>query len=549
MMKLYLPFLLCLGFTTAVLAQTTYTWQGNVSNTWSDPANWSGGLVPPNPTLPLGTVNGATPADSTLGIVNFNVSTGFQAAVSADWYLDRITFGSSGHTITGNTLYLRPTTAAQSHDSRHFVTNSTNGIQTINNDIVLFPAATINTTGSVVDTKGGTVTFNGSLDFRSVSAIRAVGGGTVIFNGELKGSFNEGIAVNGNSTLELNHANTATGSLTVWSGTIRIGAANATQGFTNISMSHVGDSSYRATLVSSTATAVSKNINIASAFSQTHAQNNGSTIGSTSVGDTIYSGIIRHGTTAALYARAIKLEAVNGGKVSFDGNFVRDRDAAAGNAVKALGTEDSVTKTGLGIVAINGMNSEWLGHTYVQQGTFLVNGKIIAQPAATVQVSGAARLGGTGSIDRDVTLAASAILSAGDMTSTGLSGGGTLTVGAGTGVGLSLNNTSVLEFDLGDPGSLTNDLISVNGGLLLDGNLQVNALAGFGVGEYKLFDFTGTLTDNQLNLSALPGAYSYGLRITAPSAGSVYLTVVPEPGKSILMLGGVITLLFRRRRR
>ena len=84
-------------------------------------------------------------------------------------------------------------------------------------------------------------------------------------------------------------------------------------------------------------------------------------------------------------------------------------------------------------------------------------------------------------------------------------GPGTLTVGS-----LSLGNASLLNYELGTPGVIgsgVNDLTIVNGNLTLDGVLNTTALAGFGPGAYRLFNYGGALTDNTLDIGTVPPGF------------------------------------------
>ena len=113
---------------------------------------------------------------------------------------------------------------------------------------------------------------------------------------------------------------------------------------------------------------------------------------------------------------------------------------------------------------------------------------------------------------------------------------GTLTTGT-----LSLDPAALLKFELaqaGTVGSGVNDLISVGGNLTLDGTLQVTELAGFSNGTYRLFDYTGSLTNNILNLESAFLAAHPGSFVDAATPNQINLTVVPEPGALVSLLGG-----------
>lgn len=148
---------------------------------------------------------------------------------------------------------------------------------------------------------------------------------------------------------------------------------------------------------------------------------------------------------------------------------------------------------------------------------------------ATVGANGT--LGGSGSISGAVTVLAGGVLAPG-------SSPGTMTVGD-----LNLSSGAGLNFELdvaGAVGGGINDLIVVNGNLTLDGTLNVDGLANFAGGVYRLINYTGTLTDNGLDIGLLSGnaaGFVGGLSIDTGTAGQVNLVVVPEP--STVALAGI----------
>ncbi len=146
-----------------------------------------------------------------------------------------------------------------------------------------------------------------------------------------------------------------------------------------------------------------------------------------------------------------------------------------------------VAKTGTGTLTLSGANN-YLGTTQVAAGTLQVDGN---QSAATgaVTVATGATLAGTGSLGGAVTIADGATL-VGQQ-------GSTLTMG-----GLTLNPTSLLSVSLGTPSVLP--VFQVNGNLTLDGTMDVTSLGGFGPGLYRIFDYTGSLSDNGLVLGSVP---------------------------------------------
>jgi fibronectin-binding autotransporter adhesin len=90
---------------------------------------------------------------------------------------------------------------------------------------------------------------------------------------------------------------------------------------------------------------------------------------------------------------------------------------------------------------------------------------------------------------------------------------------------LMLGSSAVLAYDLGT----TSDFIEVNGNLTLDGTINISDSGGFGLGDYTLMTYTGTLTDNGLTVGSTPdGSLTYTIDTSA--AGLVVLHVTSGGG-------------------
>lgn len=200
-----------------------------------------------------------------------------------------------------------------------------------------------------------------------------------------------------------------------------------------------------------------------------------------------------------------------------------------------------ITKVGDGTLELSA-KSRYTGATNVNAGNLIINGNISTSSLTTVK-SGAS-LSGSG------TVGALTVLNGGTLAPG--NSPGTLTVG-GT---LSLENLSVLSFEL-NPADTTvgggiNDLITGVTGLTLDGLLNVTAttgsFAGVTSGTWRLFNYSGSLTNNALTLNTMPALDSgYSWFVDTSTTNQVNLTIVPEP--AAVLLGGLGMLALLRRRR
>ncbi len=193
---------------------------------------------------------------------------------------------------------------------------------------------------------------------------------------------------------------------------------------------------------------------------------------------------------------------------------------------------NSLTKTGTGLLTLNGdvsmnglINS---GTTTVQNGTLRVNGRL----ASDITVNDGATLGGSGTVGT-TTVEAGGILAPGNSL-------GTLTV-AGD---LALSSGSILDFELGTPGTAgdptggRSDRIDVSGNLQLAGtlNLAQSTDASDGavaLGYYRLMAYDGTLSGSGLAVGTVPYGDASLYEITAGDH-KVDLFVSASPGDDSL---------------
>lgn len=195
---------------------------------------------------------------------------------------------------------------------------------------------------------------------------------------------------------------------------------------------------------------------------------------------------------------------IDGGGINLAGapsSVIRVGDGTTGGAgitatiASVLGGATQLVKSDLGTLVLTG-NNTYTGGTAVKGGTLLVNGDHTAAGGPTEVAGGT--LGGTGIIGGDVIVAGGTI-------APGSNGVGTLTIKGNMTLGA--GSTLAMEFGEADAvGGALNDLIDVDGDLVLDGTLHVSESAGggFGAGIYRVINYGGTLTDNGLNLGTMP---------------------------------------------
>ena len=206
----------------------------------------------------------------------------------------------------------------------------------------------------------------------------------------------------------------------------------------------------------------------------------------------------------------------------------------------------ALIKSGTGTQILAGTNT-YTGATTISAGTLLINGNNAGATGA-ISVASGATLGGSGSLGGALTVADGGIFAPGNSP-------GTLT----TTTSASFGNSSVLsyEFNGGDTtvGGGVNDLFTGVINLTLDGVLNVNetvvgSFLSASLGDtWRLIDYSGTFTNNTLDLGATP-ALSGGnaFAVDTSVAGQVNLVVVPETSSAGL-LGLTALLTLRRRRR
>ncbi|MEL4073498.1 autotransporter-associated beta strand repeat-containing protein, partial [Ochrobactrum sp. GPK 3] len=151
------------------------------------------------------------------------------------------------------------------------------------------------------------------------------------------------------------------------------------------------------------------------------------------------------------------------------------------------GTGDLVISSpGAFDIKLGSDSSAFTGKTTVK-GTLAVDGKL---GSSDVFVGQAGDLSGNGSIAGNVDIQSGGRLLAGD--------GSPLTIGGN----LSFASDSAFNVALGTPSDVA--VVKVGGNVILDGTLNISNKGGLGQGVYRLIDYSGQITDNGMDIGAVP---------------------------------------------
>ena len=166
--------------------------------------------------------------------------------------------------------------------------------------------------------------------------------------------------------------------------------------------------------------------------------------------------------------------------------FTRD-GAASGEEIELTGSL-ALVHAGPGTTILPGTHSH-TGPSLVTGGTLRVTGEI----SSAVAVEGGGNLAGSGSTGA-VEINNGGMLSPDPVA-------GSLEIDSS----LVLHADSGTAFGLGEPGSVENSRVEVDGDLVLDGTLDIQMLEGFSEGTYTLMTYTGTLQDEGMVLGQMHG--------------------------------------------
>lgn len=394
-------------------------------------------------------------------------------------------------------------------------------------------AATVNGSGAISATglsatavTSGSAVVNPAITFTSGDKPVDVGtGGTLVLNGDIAGTTGR-IAKTGLGTLIVSGSNSTSG--------FRLGAAGSTP--TN-----------GGTLILASASA-SGTGQLQANFGTLQATAPFTFANGLSVGGRTGAVAVLGGANAMTFSGSTSFfrGTATSGELRLDVNNATSLDGPIG-PTSGGGTATGITIGGTGSLAING-NAAALadGITIQDLLDFTVNGTLGTGTSVLTAQTGAL-LGGSGTINGTVTMANGSILAPGTSP-------GTLTIANA----LNLNDATNLLFELSATdqtvGGGVNDLVTGITNLTLDGVLNVTAIGNFATvaagAKWRLFSYSGTLTDQLLTLGSLPTlAAGNTFAIDTATAGEVSLVVVPEPAALALAACGIALAGYAGRRR
>ncbi len=203
-----------------------------------------------------------------------------------------------------------------------------------------------------------------------------------------------------------------------------------------------------------------------------------------------------------------------------DNHYFTSNGQADGEAVEIAGSTQ-LEHIGIGATVIEGEHA-FTGATTIEGGTLVINGTS-AESVVTVNAGGT--LAGHGEVG-DV-IVNSGTLSPGHAV-------GTLTMGD-----LTLDENAILEFQLSIPetvGEGVNDLIAIDGDLVLDGVIDLSHSQGLEPGSYTLMTYSGSLVNNGPAVAHLPPGL--GAELITHNAGEVRMLVSELAGTRYVATDG-----------
>jgi MYXO-CTERM domain-containing protein len=588
-------------------------WIGNTDANFGTLSNWTGSVSPNNNTPVFGVAGTAgTTLNNDLSGATYNGLT-FNSGASA------YTIGGNSFTLNGN------------------IANNSSSLQTINNDMTLSNGGKAFAGGSGGLTLTGTINFAPTSNFSGLNItgtvnssgnLSTVGAGAGVYTGYVELQGNSTLNVTGGTFSVLTSGsapadvNSIVGQNAAGTSTVHVNGGNyVVGGITGYALgNNVGSATGVLTVTSGTATitagsAVLQNSRNFIAMGRDGATGiinlNGGTLatGRQFVRDGSSGGVAGSGTATfnfnggTLQAQANQTSGNGWFETATTGNFrAVTTNVSTGGAVidtngfsvnintslahSGAGTDGGLTKNGVGTLTLGGA-STYDGATTINAGTLalsstgsLVSSQITNASGATFDVSAVSgytlgsgkTLTNNGAVNGSFTVASGATLNGSGTFNNAVTVNGALNPGNSPGsqtfaAGLTLGAASTTTMEIAGLGGVAGtdfDFINVTGGTMTnDGSLTIVDFGGFDLsaqtGTFNLFDFVAgagdfdvvTVDGNALTYSvgtddwsATVGEATYNF---AEGTGVLSVTVVPEPTAALLGGLGLLGLLRRRR--
>ncbi|MNY84533.1 Extracellular serine protease precursor [compost metagenome] len=368
-------------------------------------------------------------------------STTFSAAVSGNGALAKT--GAGITLLTGANTYTGGTTVS----SGTLALGSGGSLSAVT-ALTVGSGATFGISASGSHQTVGSLAGAGTLALGSYTLSAGGNNQSTTFSGSIGGT--GGLIKTGTGTLTLRGANSYNGGTTIQAGTLALGAGGSLSATSALNLSGAGST-----------------FDMSSGGNQTLGALNG----------VVGSNIVLGANTLTFGSAA---------STTFAGNI--------------SGTGGSLIKNGGGTMTLNGVNT-YTGVTNVLSGSLVVGAASVYSTArlnSNVNVASGASIGGFGQVNGAVAVQSGGKLTPGDI-------GGTFTVNGN----LTMGQGSQLNYSLGAPGASgapgAGHSVQVNGDLALNGaQLDIADAGGFGVGLYRLFDYTGALTLSNGGINGIP---------------------------------------------